>query len=101
MKLIELLKSRLVEWVWNHSPNCAEMSRLASKSFEAPISLTTRMAMRLHFLICVWCKRYAQQLQIIHKCSPHLGNHLDATSTRPLSTESKERMKRSLREFKG
>ena len=34
MKLIESLKMRWVVLVWNHTPNCAEMSRLASLSFE-------------------------------------------------------------------
>jgi hypothetical protein len=33
------LKKRFVVWIWNHTPNCAQMSRLASQSFEEPLPL--------------------------------------------------------------
>ena len=50
-------------WVWDRTSNCAEMSRLASLSFEQTPSLKTGLKMRLHYFICVWCERYAKHLK--------------------------------------
>ena len=98
MKLLESLKMRCVVWVWNHTPNCAEMSRLASLSFEQPPSLALRLRMRLHHLICVWCQRYERQLRFLHRVAPKMLEEVGKTSDRQLSQESKRRMVEWLRE---
>ncbi len=59
MKIFATLKTRWMVWVWNHTPTCAEMSRLASLSLDQPPCLKVRIRMRLHCLICVWCGRSA------------------------------------------
>ena len=43
MKIFDSLKTRWIVLVWNHTPNCAEMSRLASRSLEQPLSVHTRL----------------------------------------------------------
>src|SRR5713226_3581574 len=88
MKLVEALKTRWVVWVWNHTPNCAEMSRLASRSFEQPLALRTRLKMRLHYVICAWCKRYFMQLRFLHEAAPHFGEYEGHLPTRSLSAEA-------------
>jgi len=98
MKLLESIKMRWVVWVWNHTPNCAEMSRLASHSFEQPPSLALRLKMRLHHLICVWCQRYEKQLKFLHRAAPHTHDDLDLLSVRGLSTEARQRLVQRLRE---
>jgi len=98
MKLIESLKLRWVVWVWNHTPNCAEMSRLASLSFEQPPSLALRLKMRLHHLICLWCQRYVQQLKFLHRAAPRMQDDLDALAVRGLSPEARQRLVQRLRE---
>jgi hypothetical protein len=97
MKLIESLKMRWVVWVWNHTPNCAEMSRLASLSFEQTPSLALRLRMRLHHIICVWCQRYEWQLKFLHRAAPHAHNDLDMLSARGLSIEARQRLVQRLR----
>jgi hypothetical protein len=98
MKFIESLKLRWVVWVWNHTPNCAEMSRLASRSFEQPPSLALRLKMRLHHLICVWCQRYERQLQFLHRAAPQTQDELDGLTVRGLSPEARQRLVQRLRE---
>jgi hypothetical protein len=98
MKLLQSLKLRWVVWVWNHTPNCAEMSRLASLSFEQPPSLALRLKMRLHHLICVWCQRYKRQLKFLHRAAPHTHDDLDMLSARGLSQEARQRLVQRLRE---
>ena len=98
MKLLEALKMRWVVWVWNHTPNCAEMSRLASLSLEQPPSFTLRLKMRLHHLICVWCQRYERQLIFLHRAAPHAHDVLDALAARGLSPEARQRLVQRLHE---
>lgn len=92
MKIIESLKQRWVVWVWNHTPNCAEMSRLASQSLEPPLPLGTRLKMRLHYLICVWCTRYLKHLTFLHAAATRLDEHAHLPAARGLSAEAKQRM---------
>ena len=96
MKMLEALKTRWIVWVWNHSPNCAEMSRLASQSWDRPLPWSTRFRMRLHYLICVWCKRYFKQLQFLHDAAGHFEEHADTSPSRGLSPEARQRLLKHL-----
>ena len=80
MKLLDSWKLRWVVWVWNHTPNCPGMSRLASLSLEQPASFALRLKMRLHHLICVWCQRYQKQLQFLHRAAPRMQEEIEAAS---------------------
>ncbi len=92
MKMVAGLKARLAIWIWNHTPTCMEISRLASRAQEQPLGWRARLKMRLHFLICVWCKRYCQHLEWMHKASPHLDEHTAELPARGLSPEAKHRI---------
>ena len=92
MKIIESLKQSWVVWVWNHTPNCAEMSRLASQSFDEPLPIGTRFKMRLHYLICVWCSRYLKHLKFLRAAAPRLEENLNLPAARGLSVEAKQRI---------
>jgi hypothetical protein len=92
MKLLEALKMRWIVWVWNHTPNCAEMARLASLSLDQQPSLKVRLKMRLHYLICVWCERYQKHLTFLRRAAPQLPDQLETASQRMLSVEARQRM---------
>ena len=96
MKFFDSLKTRWIVWVWNHTPNCAEMSRLASRSFERPLSLRTRLKMRLHYLICAWCKRYFKQLTFLHEAALHFDEHAGILPNHGLSAEARQRIMQRL-----
>ena len=97
MKLFELLKTGWLVWVWNHTPNCADMSRLASQSLEQRLPLGTRLRMRLHYVICVWCQRYFKQLRFLHEAAPHFDEHAGIFPRRGLSVEARRRIVQRLR----
>jgi len=98
MKLVEVIKTRWIVWVWNHTPNCAEMSRLTSRAFEHPPSLRLRFRMWLHHLICVWCKRYTRHLKFLHRTAPEWREEAERTSPHKLSNDAKQRMVERLHE---
>lgn len=97
MKLFATLKTRFVVWVWNHTPSCAEMSRLTSRALEQPLTLKMRMMLRLHFVICAWCRRYFEQINFLHNTAPKLGLKLGELPGRGLAAEAKERIKTQVR----
>ena len=101
MKLLESIKRRWVIWVWTHTPTCEEMSRLVSESFEQPLSWKVKCRMRLHFVICVWCKRYAKHLKFLHQAANGLEAHLSEPSRNELSPAARERIKARIRESHG
>ena len=92
MKMFEAIRMRAIAWVWKHTPNCADMSRLASQSLDQPLSLRVRFKMRLHYLICVWCKRYFKQLKFLHEAAPHFADYAGTLPGRGLSAEARQRM---------
>jgi hypothetical protein len=99
MKLFASLKTRFVIWVWNHTPTCAEMSRLTSRALEQPLTLKLRLKMRLHFVICAWCRRYFEQIHFLHEVAPRLELQFAGLSSRRLTAEARQRIKHRLREI--
>ena len=97
MKIVDFLKKRWVLWVWNHTPNCAEMSRLLSQSCERRLPLRTRLGMRLHYLICVWCARYVRQIGFLRAAAREHAEDLMEPAPQKLSQEARERIKRMMR----
>ena len=96
MKILDSIKNRWIVWVWSHTPNCAEMSRLVSRSLEQPLSMRTWLKMRLHYLICAWCKRYFAQLRFLHEAAPHFDEHAGTGPVRSLSVEARRRIMQRL-----
>ena len=97
MKLFASLKTKFVVWVWNHTPSCAEMSRLTSRALEQPFTIMMRMKMRLHFVICAWCRRYFEQINFLHETAPRLGLALGELHERGMSAEMKQRITQRVR----
>lgn len=98
MKFTGPVKMYFVGWVWRHTPTCAEMSRLASRSLERPLSLKERVKARLHFIICAWCARYFQQIHLLHSAAKSLDHHEPGRSKGPgLSAEARARMVKQIR----
>lgn len=86
------LKQQALLWLWRQVPNCAEMSRLSSRMLDEPPSLKLRWQMWLHHRICVWCKRYTEQLAFLRDAAPKLRSALAATRARVLSPEARRRI---------
>src|SRR3974377_740264 len=88
----------LVSFIAKRTPKCREVGRLLSQSMEEKLPVTTRIKIRFHYLICVWCYRYGEQLQVLRKIASSLPEHVDDCSQETLPDSSKERMKQVLRE---
>jgi len=91
-------QTALVRFIGKRTPKCREVVRILSQSMDSKLSLTMRIKLRLHYLICAWCQRYEKQLHKLRKFISSVPDHLDDFSADTLSLTAKERMKEALRE---
>jgi hypothetical protein len=61
------------------------------------LSLTMRMKLRVHYLMCSFCERYMKQLKYIRQVSREFPTRIGEVSDASLSEDAKERMKATLR----
>jgi len=76
--------------------NCRQVTRLVSQSLDAKLSWHQRLAMRVHLLYCVWCRRYATQVQFLRKATRELAAEAIDISAPKLSVGAKVQMRKRL-----
>lgn len=47
--------------------NCREVTRLLSESQERTLSLSERMSLKVHLLICAGCRNFGQQMDALRQ----------------------------------
>lgn len=88
-------KTKVVMFVATHTPKCHDITRLISESMDHPLPLRTRISMRLHYLICVWCQRYRDQLALLRKAL-RVGLSQEPERVHGLSPDARTRLKVAL-----
>ena len=76
--------------------NCRQVTRLVSQSLDTKVRWHERLAMRIHLLYCVWCRRYAAQLRFLRRASQELGPAAGETASYKLSGEAREDIRQRL-----
>ena len=94
---MELLK-RVVTALRTLSPNCREASRLQSEALDLSLSWGQRLGLRLHLLLCKWCRRYGKQIRFLRQAVHEHPDEVNDASPQSLSPEARERLKQSLRD---
>ncbi len=61
------------------------------------LPLTTRIKLRVHYLMCSFCERYAKQLKYMREVAREFPEKIGEVSDATLRTEAKERLKEALR----
>jgi hypothetical protein len=89
------LIEKIVGFIARITPPCHDITRLLSQSMDRQLPLHTRLAIRLHFEICVWCKRYGQQLAVIRQASR--SECAEKISQASLPDEARKRIKAAVR----
>jgi hypothetical protein len=79
-------------------PSCRDASRLQSEALDQEISFSKRLGLRLHLLICKWCRRYGKQIRFLRDAAHDHPENLSEAVPQQLSPEARERIKRRLRE---
>jgi len=78
--------------------NCREVSRLVSQAMDVRLSWSQRLGVWVHLLYCVWCRRYAAQVQFLRRATKDLAAQSLDTPDQKLSDEAKAQMRQKLTE---
>lgn len=78
--------------------SCKDMSPLISENMDHSMPLLDRLRVKLHLAMCVFCRYYQEQLEVLRKLSRYLGQE-DAQphKTYFLSPARKEKIKSMLK----
>ncbi|MEP6669016.1 MAG: zf-HC2 domain-containing protein [Chthoniobacter sp.] len=89
-------KTRLVMFIATHTPKCHDITRLISRSMDSPLPLRTRLALRIHYLICVWCERYRDQLILLRRALKAVPEEGAQKTRGAMSPDARTRLKIAL-----
>ena len=62
------------------------------------LSLSTRIKLRVHYLMCSFCERYAKQLNYMREVARGFPEKIGEISDATLPAEAKQRLKEALRQ---
>ncbi len=79
------------------SPTCKEASRLQSQALDRKLSLMQRIGLRLHLLLCKWCRRYGKQIGFLHDATREHPEQFSESHAQTFSLDARERIKQRLR----
>jgi hypothetical protein len=91
------LQLQIVKLIVRLTPRCPEVTRLLSLGMEEKLSLLTRIRLRIHFLMCSFCQRYANQLKYLREVSHEFPEKVGDVSTEKLPEDVKQRMRDALK----
>ena len=77
-------------------PTCREVTRLQSDALDRNLPFSKRIGLRLHLLVCSWCRRYGKQVRFLREAMHDHPDELCEASSQGLSPEARERLKRAL-----
>lgn len=85
---------------------CKDASHLISASQERPLGFRERWGLRLHLLMCVYCRRFERQVAWMRKALRELGRRAaagdaDITEGADIPPEARERIRKALAERGG
>ena len=78
------------------SPTCKEASRLQSQALDRKLSLMQQIGLRIHLLLCKWCRRYGKQIGFLHDAAHEYPDELAEPVPQKLTNEARERIKQRL-----
>ena len=79
-------------------PTCRDASRLQSQALDQAVPMPKRLGLRLHLLVCKWCRRYGKQIRFLSQAVHEHPDQVNEATPRTLSPEARERLKQSLRD---
>ncbi|HCU85443.1 MULTISPECIES: zf-HC2 domain-containing protein [unclassified Methylophilus] len=79
--------------------NCKQTSVLVSQSLDRPLTWRERWAVRLHLAICIYCRRFTQQLKWIRNAMQVWQQQVTNDSEIALSQAARERITQQLDKF--
>lgn len=84
-------------WTKILTVSCQDAVPLISEALDRPLPGVERTGLRLHLLICRWCRRYHRQLHWLRRFARHPEHNPESLPVAALSAEARERLRDALR----
>ena len=78
------------------SPTCKQATRLQSEAMDRRLSFFEKFGLRLHLILCKWCRRYGEQLRFLRFAARECQEHESGQGPHGLTAEARERIKQKL-----
>ena len=76
--------------------SCKNASQIISQSLDRPLTMRERFALKLHLLICKYCKQFSQQLHAIRVALKLASSAIENDDTIKMPSETKNRLMQSI-----
>ena len=97
MNWLTNLMKLLAKGVADLSPSCKEVTRLQSAALDRKLTLLQRLGLRIHLVLCKWCRRYGKQITFLRSATQRCAEDEQLSPPQVLPSEARERIKRRLR----
>ena len=71
---------------------CKQASQFISASLDRPLSLRERLALKLHLLICKYCKRFSQQVSAMRVALRTMVSSIENDNSIKMPSLAKDRI---------
>src|SRR5216117_374753 len=92
------LQLQIVLLICRFTPTCPEVTRILSLGMDRKLPLSTRIKLRIHYLMCSFCERYEKQLKYMREVAREFPEKIGEVSDEKLPAEAKELLKEALRQ---
>jgi hypothetical protein len=72
--------------------SCKQASQLISQSLDRSLTLRERIALKLHLIICKYCKRFSQQVHTLRNAMRTMVNSIENNNTIEMPSATKKRI---------
>jgi hypothetical protein len=79
------------------SPTCKQAARLQSEAMDRRLSFSEKTGLRLHLLLCKWCRRYGEHLKFLRSAARQCEEHQGHQASEGLSPEARRRIEQRIR----
>ena len=80
--------------------DCKQTSQLISQSLDRSLTLRERFALRLHLLVCKYCKQFSQHLQTIRVALKQMTSSIESNDGIAMPSAAKNRILQSIESIK-
>ena len=91
------IAKRLLRGLAGLSPSCKAATRWQSEALDHRLPWSRRLGLRLHLVLCKWCRRYGRQIAFIHQAAQVHPEKMADAIPQGLSDEARERIRQRLR----
>lgn len=98
MNALQNFHRNVVQPLAEFLPRCKTVCRLQSAALDRQLTFRQRTGVRVHLLLCKWCRRYGKQIRLLRHLARERGDEIYNAAPQELSNEARERIRDKVNE---